>query len=138
MARRDVGVAEAQALLASDPGAIYLDVRTAAEFEAGHPLGARNVPVVVLDPTSGRPVRNPDFVTIVRRHFAPTTTLVIACQSGARSLHAYELLADAGFTSLVHLRPGFGGARGPGGRIVEPGWIDSGLPIATGPEGRLD
>lgn len=138
MARRDVGVAEAQAVLASDPAAVYLDVRTPAEFEAGHPAGARNVSVVVRDPASGRPVLNPDFVAVVQRHFAPDTTLVVACQSGVRSLHAHELLADAGFTRLVHLRPGFGGAHGPGGAIVEAGWADSGLPVETGPVGRLD
>ncbi|MCW5893706.1 MAG: rhodanese-like domain-containing protein [bacterium] len=137
MTRRDVGVAEAHAVLTNDPAAVYLDVRTAGEFEAGHPVGARNVSVLVRDPASGRPMLNPDFAAIVGRHFAKATTLVVACQSGVRSLHAYELLAAAGFTRLVHLRPGFGGAQGPDGRL-EPGWGDSGLPIETGSGGRLD
>lgn len=137
MAMRDLGVAEAQAVLAGEPGAVYLDVRTREEFEAGHPAGARNVPILMRDPASGRPVPNPDFVSVVARHFPPTTPLVVGCQSGVRSLRACEVLAQAGFTSLANLRPGFGGAHGPDGRIVEAGWGDSGLPVETGAVGRL-
>lgn len=136
MTVRDVGVEEARAVLANDPSAVYLDVRTAAEFEAGHAVGARNVPVIDRDPASGRPMQNPEFAAIVRRHFAPETPLVVACQAGVRSRRAVELLADAGFTHLVHLRPGFGGAQGPDGRF-ERGWGDSGLPLETGAAGRL-
>jgi rhodanese-related sulfurtransferase len=137
MAMRDVGVAEAQAVLTNEPGAVYLDVRTAAEFEAGHPVGARNVTVIVRDQASGRPVLNPDFVDVVSRHFPPGTPLVVACQSGVRSQHAIALLHRAGYTALVHLRTGFGGAPGPDGAF-EAGWADSGLPIETGLTGRLD
>lgn len=137
MTVRDVGVAEAQAVLANEPGAVYLDVRTAGEFEAGHPVGARNVAVVVRDPASGRPVLNPDFVAVVTRHFPRDTPLVVACQAGVRSQHALELLRGAGYTTLVHLRTGYGGAPGPDGAF-EAGWVDSGLPIETGPDGRLD
>jgi rhodanese-related sulfurtransferase len=136
MTMRDVGVDEARAVLANDPAAVYLDVRTAGEFEAGHAAGARNVPVIDRDPASGRPMENSDFVATVRRHFAPDTPLVVACQSGVRSRRAVELLAAAGFTNLVHLRPGFGGAPAPDGGF-ERGWGDSGLPIETGPTGRL-
>ena len=30
-----------------DEGWVYLDVRTEAEYAAGHPVGARNVPVML-------------------------------------------------------------------------------------------
>ena len=52
---RQVTPREAYELLEQDPAAIYLDVRTEAEFEAGHPAGARNVPVVFFDPGARQP-----------------------------------------------------------------------------------
>jgi rhodanese-related sulfurtransferase len=59
-------------------GATLIDVRTPAEFAAGHASGARNVPLDRLDPQG-----------------LPRDVLVI-CQSGARSRQACERLAAAG------------------------------------------
>ena len=133
---RQVTPREAHELLEQDPGAIYLDVRTEGEFEGGHPAGARNVPVVLVDPVARQPVPNPDFVAIVRRHLAPDTRLVVGCQSGGRSEHACELLARAGYTDLANVWAGFGGARDQTGRIVA-GWAAAGLPVEEGqPSGR--
>ncbi|HJQ85158.1 MAG TPA: rhodanese-like domain-containing protein [Candidatus Binatia bacterium] len=122
---------EAHETLQRNPGAVYLDVRTEEEFEAGHPVGARNVPVVRFDPATRQPRPNPDFVAIVGRSLPPTTKLVIGCQSGGRSQHACELLAQAGWTDVANVRGGFGGARDQSGRTVA-GWRDAGLPVATG------
>ena len=136
MDTRQVTPREAYELLEQDPAAIYLDVRTEAEFEAGHPAGARNVPVVFFDPTARQPVPNPDFVATVGGHLAPTTRLVVGCQSGGRSQHACELLARAGYTDVANVHGGFGGARDQAGRIV-PGWAAAGLPVEQGqPPGR--
>jgi len=133
---RQVTPREAYELLEQDPSAIYLDVRTEEEFDAGHPAGARNVPVVFFDPAARQPVPNPDFVAIVRRHLAPSAKLVVGCQAGGRSQHACELLAQAGYTDLANVRGGFGGARDQTGRIV-PGWAAAGLPVEQGqPPGR--
>jgi len=133
---RQVTPREAYELLEQDPGAVYLDVRTEGEFEAGHPAGARNVPVVLVDPVARQPVPNPDFVAIVKRHLAPDTRLVVGCQSGGRSQHACELLARAGYTDLANVWAGFGGARDQTGRIVA-GWAAAGLPVEEGqPAGR--
>ena len=133
---RQVTPREAYELLEQDPSAIYLDVRTEEEFAAGHPAGARNVPVVFFDPAARQPVPNPDFVAIVRRHLAPSAKLVVGCQAGGRSQHACELLAQAGYTDLANVRGGFGGARDQTGRIV-PGWAAAGLPVEQGqPPGR--
>jgi len=133
---RQVTPREAYELLEQDPGAIYLDVRTEGEFEAGHPAGARNVPVVLVDPVARQPVPNPDFVAIVKRHLASDTRLVVGCQSGGRSQHACELLARAGYTDLANVWAGFGGARDQTGRIVA-GWAAAGLPVEEGqPAGR--
>jgi len=127
---------EAYELLDQNPTAIYLDVRTEAEFEAGHPAGARNVPVVFFDPGARQPLPNPEFVATVKRHLASTTPLVVGCQSGGRSQHACELLVQAGYTDVVNVHGGFGGARDQTGRVV-PGWAAAGLPVEQGqPPGR--
>ena len=123
---------EAFETLRRQPGAVYLDVRTEAEFEAGHPAGARNVPVVFFDQTAGKPVPNPEFLAVVERNFAPTTKLVIGCQAGGRSQRACEILAEAGYGDVTNVRGGFGGAHDQSGRIVVPGWRDAGLPVETG------
>ena len=128
---------EAHDVLQREPSAVYLDVRTEEEFEAGHPAGARNVPVVFFDPGTHRPTPNPDFVATVTRSIPSTTKLLIGCQAGGRSQHACELLAQAGFTDVANVRGGFGGARDQTGRVVAPGWRDAGLPVETGqPAGR--
>jgi rhodanese-related sulfurtransferase len=123
---------EAYETLRQHPDAVYLDVRTEAEFTAGHPAGARNVPVVFFDPAGGPPRANPDFVAAVSQVLPPTTKLLVGCQAGGRSQHACELLAQAGYTDLANVRGGFGGARDQSGRVVVPGWREAGLPVETG------
>src|SRR5437763_16500566 len=81
---RQVSPREAHELLEQDPSAVYLDVRTEAEFEAGHPAGARNVPVVFFDPTTRQPMPNADFVATVGRTIPRTAKLLVGCQSGGR------------------------------------------------------
>jgi rhodanese-related sulfurtransferase len=123
---------EAHQVLQSDPAAVYLDVRTEAEFEAGHPAGARNVPVMQFDPATRQPRPNPDFVAVVQRNFPPTTKLLVGCQSGVRSLRACNLLADAGYTDVTNVEGGFGGARDQNGQLIFAGWRDAGLPTQSG------
>jgi rhodanese-related sulfurtransferase len=122
---------EAHRALEDDPAAVYLDVRTPAEFDAGHPAGARNVPVVFLQP--GRPATpNDRFLAVVERHFPRSTRLLVGCQAGGRSQRAAEILAQAGYTDVVNVRGGFGGARDRAGQVVVPGWEESGLPVERG------
>jgi rhodanese-related sulfurtransferase len=123
---------EAFATLQQYPDAVYLDVRTEGEFEAGHPAGARNVPVLVLDPATREPRPNPEFVATVERTLPRSTKLIVGCQAGGRSQHACELLAQAGWKDLTNVRGGFGGARDHSGRVVVPGWREAGLPVETG------
>ena len=54
--------AEAYETLKQNPDALYLDVRTEAEFAAGHPSGAINIPVMVAKgpgQKTQRPPRTP-------------------------------------------------------------------------------
>jgi rhodanese-related sulfurtransferase len=124
---------EAFEILNANPDAVYLDVRTTPEFEAGHPAGARHVPVVFFAPGTGQPRPNPDFVATVSALVPPATKLLVGCQAGGRSQRACELLRDAGYSDVTNVRGGFGGARDQTGRIVIPGWRDAGLPVESGP-----
>lgn len=74
-----------------DPDLVVLDVRTPAEFAAGHVPGARNLShdqlAAKLDELAS--ARNKD--------------VVVYCRSGRRTLLAEETLRNAGFTRLLHL-----------------------------------
>ena len=127
---------DAQKILETDPNALYLDVRSQREFEAGHPEGAINIPIA--DSTDGGPLRpNPDFLTVVERHVGRDRRVLVGCQSGGRSLKACDVLMAAGYTDLANVQGGYGGARDRSGNTLTPGWSDCGLPSGTGsPSGR--
>lgn len=65
-------------------GAQLLDVRTPAEFSAGHAPGAKNVPVDELA------ARLPELAYGSRQ-------VVVYCRSGARSARAAQMLRAAGY-----------------------------------------
>jgi rhodanese-related sulfurtransferase len=76
-----------------------LDVRTAAEYRAGHIPQAQLIPVQALTPNA------------VASRFERSTpgreeTLYITCQSGVRAEQAAERLKQAGLTNLVLVEGG--------------------------------
>jgi rhodanese-related sulfurtransferase len=116
-------------------GWTYVDVRTIEEFEAGHPPGAVNVPLMHAGPSGMVP--NPDFLRVMGAAFAPDAKLVVGCKAGGRSARAAQALRGAGFTSILDQRAGWDGARNPFGQVTEPGWSRAGLPVEQGqPDGR--
>ena len=129
---KSISPQEAHDRTARAEGAIYLDVRTVEEFAQGHPAKAYNVPLLHRHP-SGQMVPNADFVAVVRANFPAEAALLVGCLSGNRSLRAAEILEAAGYTQVVNVRCGFGGARDAAGRIVEPGWAALGLPVEREP-----
>jgi len=134
MAIRQVTPDEAQALL--NEGYRYIDVRTEPEFANGHPAGAVNIPVAVSDSRTGQMTINADFVAVVRAHFPHSTKLVLGCRSGPRSQRAAEMLAQAGYETVVNMQGGFGGVHDAMGQTVVAGWSERGLPVCRdcGPE----
>ena len=54
-------------------GATYLDVRSIPEFQAGHPAGAFNVPLLHADPVTRQMRPNREFLDVVRANFPPET-----------------------------------------------------------------
>ena len=113
--------------LVTEEGYVHVDVRTQAEYDAGHPAGAINVPSMFAGPGGMTP--NPDFEKIMNALFAKDAKIVLGCRSGARSLRAAELLTHHGYTGIVDQRAGFEGPRDPSGRMIEPGWGAAGLPV---------
>lgn len=83
-----IDAATLEQMLAEDPRARVLDVRTPAEFESAHIPGSYNVP---LDMLAGQVER-------LERELRTPVTLV--CRTGARATQACDTLAAAGVSKL--------------------------------------
>jgi phage shock protein E len=90
-----------------DAGLVVLDVRTPAEYAAGHVPGARNVSHDEL------PARLAELLPLKDKE------VVLYCRTGRRTEIAGETLRGAGFTKLRHLE-GDWQAWEAGGRPVAP------------------
>ncbi len=90
MRRGRVSATDARRLVAD--GALLLDVRTPAEFDAGHLEGAQNVAVQQL-------------AAALEGLGPKARPIVVYCQSGMRSRFAAATLRRAGFTAVHDLGP---------------------------------
>ena len=88
------------------PNTVLLDVRTPAEFAAGHLAGAVN-----LD------VESADFARSAAG-LDPTRSYAIYCRSGNRSKAAMAALNQTGFSHLFALAGGIGAWQSAGGEVV--------------------
>ncbi len=70
-----------------------IDVREPNEFNGGHILGARNIPVSQLK--------------MRMKEIRPDKPVYLYCQSGARSARAAQMLHRKGYQELSHLQGGF-------------------------------
>jgi rhodanese-related sulfurtransferase len=118
---------EAKTLL--DQGYKYVDVRSIPEFEAGHPAGAYNVPLMHFLPGRGM-TPNGDFAAVYAKHFTKDDKVVVGCKTGGRSLRAAEMLQASGYAAVVDMQGGYEGE--PSMR----GWKENGLPIEAAAPGR--
>lgn len=82
-----ISMAEAEKLMGTE-GVVLVDVRTRAEFAAGHIPGAICIPVESI---SSPPEELPDM----------EQTILIYCRSGNRSKQAAEKLAAMGYTNII-------------------------------------
>jgi len=104
---KSISPTQAHEILENDSKAILIDTRTQIEFSfVGHPIGAVHVPLK-------RPPNwdnFPDFVGQVDKQLSSkTTTIVLMCRSGARSMDAAKILEAAGYQSLYNMDQGFEG-----------------------------
>ena len=73
-------------------GAILIDVRSAAEFEAGHIEGAVNIPW------------SADFIKTVKQQYPdPATEIIVYCLTGKRSYQSRDSLQYNGYTNVHDL-----------------------------------
>lgn len=100
-----VDVQTAQGLI--DQGAPVLDVRTPAEFAAGHLAGAVNVDMEAAD-----------FATAVTA-LDPSKAWVVYCRTGRRSALATGQMEQLGFTQMYDMSGGI------------TAWQAAGLPVTT-------
>lgn len=70
-----------------------IDVREPNEFDAGHVVGARNIPLSQMK--------------MRLKEIRPDKPVYLYCQSGARSGRAAQLLYKKGYKDLSHLQGGF-------------------------------
>jgi len=123
---------EAARILAGDPRALLIDVRSKVEFDyVGHPVGAINV--IWKDYPDWQ--ENPQFVAEVRDALEAhggddrERPVLAICRSGARSLAAAKVLAAAGYRRLYNVEEGFEGDKDTDGhRRSVSGWLAHGLP----------
>jgi rhodanese-related sulfurtransferase len=128
MTVKRVSPVEADQLI-REGGYVYIDVRSIPEFEAGHPAGAYNIPIMHKTGAGMQP--NTEFVEVVGAVFEKDAKLVLGCRSGNRSLRAAEILIQAGYEDVVDQRAGTAGARNAFGQLQEAGWEAAGLEIGT-------
>ena len=99
---RQIGMAEAIAMMEAETGYIILDVRTVEEFAAGHIPGAINIPNEAIGTEE-----IPELPNKAQR-------ILVYCRSGNRSKQASEKLIALGYTNIVE----FGGIISWPGQIV--------------------
>jgi rhodanese-related sulfurtransferase len=91
---------------AGQPGVVVVDVRTPAEYAAGHIDGAVNIDV-----------ESPSFDAQVAK-LDKGTTYAVYCHSGRRSGIATGKMGEAGFTSVYNLEGGISDLASAGGTVV--------------------
>jgi rhodanese-related sulfurtransferase len=102
-----VGPTEAVRLM--NQGAVLVDVRTQAEYDAGHILDSRHVPQEQVAQAAETLKRYKDKVVIA------------CCESGMRSGAAARVLKAQGFANVVNLRGGLQAWRAENLPLVKEG-----------------
>ncbi|WP_315772788.1 rhodanese-like domain-containing protein [Rhodococcoides kroppenstedtii] len=126
----DITPEQAWEMLASDPNASLVDVRTHAEWTyVGVPdtssLNKRTAFVEWVSYPDGRP--NEQFVEQLRASGVESGPVVFLCRSGQRSIGAAEAATAAGITPAYNVLDGFEGATDADGHRGGSGWRAVGL-----------
>ncbi|MCA5892062.1 rhodanese-like domain-containing protein [Isoptericola sp. NEAU-Y5] len=127
----DLDPQQAWDLLATDPDAVLVDVRTEGEWRAvGVPdTRALDKDTVLVEwvKAGGRP--NPAFLTDLEdAGVTAGRPVVFLCRSGQRSIGAARLATSAGIGPSYNILEGFEGGAGFDGARDHEGWKVRGLP----------
>ncbi len=96
MTIRSITPGEVQARIARGETVDLIDVRTGMEWNGGHAVGARHVPLSRLDPAA----------VVSQRVGKPDEPIYVICASGGRSASACDAFHRAGFTQAVNVEGG--------------------------------
>lgn len=102
---RNISVAEAKAMMDSNPSLLILDVSSEEEYAQGHLKDAINVPLSDLLSGMGE--------------FDTDSSILVYCRTGRRSAQACSALIERGFTKVYNME---------GGVVA---WMNSGYPVIT-------
>jgi rhodanese-related sulfurtransferase len=98
--------------LSGNDNAAYVDVRTVAEFAAGHPRGkVVNIPIVFYHPTTKEIYLNGSFLEVVASLYSKERPLIVGGDDGGRAQQAAEQLQTAGYTNICVMPEGVNGWR---------------------------
>jgi rhodanese-related sulfurtransferase len=129
MSVKQISVEQARQFMDDDSDVIYIDVRTPAEYDRGHPPGAINIPVALPNSQTRQMALNPEFLHVVEKRVPRTARVIVGCQVGRRSQFAGERMLESGYTDVSNMQGGFGGDRNPMGEISVPGWQQMGYEV---------
>ena len=126
----DITPQQAWDLLAADPDATIVDVRTEGEW---HAIGVPDTATLDKRPVfaewvraGGRP--NTGFLEELKAAGVTGGPVVFLCRSGQRSIGAARLATAAGVAPSYNVLEGFEGAPGADGVRDQQGWKVAGLP----------
>lgn len=132
----DLPATEAWERLASEPGAVLVDVRTEAEWRF---VGTPSTPEGAAAPLFIEWVSYPDGQRNVRfveqladAGVSPEAPVFFLCRSGQRSIGAATAATEAGFTQAYNILEGFEGGLDADGHRGSSGWKGVGLPWRQG------
>lgn len=129
----DLTPAQTWELLANNPDAVLVDVRTEGEWRTiGVPdtSSIDHRPVFIEWATAWGP--NPSFVKELTGSGAnPAAPIIFLCRSGGRSVGAAQDATAAGFTQAFNVLEGFEGDLDAAGERTVNGWRLAGLPTTT-------
>jgi rhodanese-related sulfurtransferase len=98
--------------------AIYIDVRTVAEFIEGHPKGkVINIPIVFYHPKTGDTHPNDAFTLVANHGLSHEDAIIIGADDSDRATVAAKSLDEAGFSNISVMEEGL------------PGWRKQELPV---------
>lgn len=127
----DITPQQAWELLASDPEAVLVDVRTDAEWRfVGVPdVSSLDKPTAFVEWVDVQGARNQRFVDQLRENGVDgERPVVFLCRSGQRSIGAAEAATAAGIGPSYNVLDGFEGATDENGHRGVVGWRALGLP----------
>ncbi|MFI1463712.1 MULTISPECIES: rhodanese-like domain-containing protein [Nocardia] len=129
----DIGPQQAWELLAENPDAVLVDVRTEAEWKfVGVPdTSSVAKPTLLVEWVDSTGARNTGFLDQLRTALGDRPAdapVLFLCRSGQRSAHAADVATAAGIAPSYNISDGFEGPLDEFGHRGGTGWRALGLP----------